>query len=174
MMPPLLSGALLHVWHRSLARRRHRAVLLFVVGYGAVWLAASLPLLVMTVLWDGIAGSSAWWPTVFAVALAVAWQATPIKQICLNRCHGRPPLATFGLAAEADALRYGAHHAMWCVGACWALMLPPLTGTGPWHVVLMLAVTFVALVERVRAPEAVRWGAALPALPVSLRLAPAR
>jgi predicted metal-binding membrane protein len=173
MMPPLLSGPLSHVWHRSLRRRRLRAVVLFVAGYGTVWLMAGVPLMMMALLGDGIATRAVWWPTVLAVALAIAWQASPLKQSCLNRCHGRPPLATFGFRAEADALRYGVSHAVWCVGACWAMMLLPLAAGGLLHLTLMLAVMVVALVERVRAPEAARWGAALPGLPRDLHRAPA-
>jgi len=174
MMPPLLSGPLLHVWHRSLRRRRLRAVVEFAAGYGTVWLMAGVALMMMAVLENGIAGSAAWWPTVLAVALAIGWQASPLKQTCLNRCHGRPPLATFGFRAEADALGYGANHALWCVGACWAMMLLPLAAGGPWHLMVMLAVMVAALVERVRAPEAARWGAALPNLPRYPHRAPAR
>ena len=40
MMPPLVAPPLLHVWHRSLPRRRLRAVALFVLGYACVWLTA--------------------------------------------------------------------------------------------------------------------------------------
>jgi len=37
MMPPLVAGPLGHVQERSFARRRLRAMSLFVIGYLAVW-----------------------------------------------------------------------------------------------------------------------------------------
>jgi predicted metal-binding membrane protein len=171
MMPPLLSGALSHVWQRSLRRRRVRAVVLFLAGYCAVWLVAGVPLVALSVLSGSMAARTQWQIAVVGLALATAWQATPLKQLCLNRCHRRPPLATFGLRAEADAYAYGASHGVWCVGTCWAMMLLPLAaGGGPLHLPLMLAVTVAAMAERVRAPQESRWGAALPRWPDDLRI----
>jgi predicted metal-binding membrane protein len=169
MMPPLMSGPLLHVWRRSLTRRRLRAVLLFIAGFGLVWLMAGVPLMTMSIVIRGIVGGSEWCAIAFALAIALLWQASPLKQITLNRCHRRPPLAAFGLAAETDALRYGADLGLWCVGACWATMTLALSASGLAHVMLMMAVTIMSLAERVPAPQAAHWGAALPALPDDLR-----
>jgi predicted metal-binding membrane protein len=169
MMPPLLAPPLLHVWRRSLARRRVRAVALFVLGYAVVWLGAELVLVSGWLLLGGIAPATGPAPFAIAALVALAWQATPLKQISLNRCHGRPPLAAFGLRAEADALRYGASHGLWCVGACWALMLLPLAASGPLHWTMMLGVMLISVVERVRAPQPARWGAAWLHLPSPLR-----
>lgn len=165
MMPPLLAPPLLHVWHRSLTRRRLRAVALFVVGYVVVWLAAGALLGAAALVLGAMAQAGGLPRAVAAILAVVAWQATPLKQVSLNRCHSRPPLAAFGVRAEADALRYGADHGVWCVGACWAFMLVPLAADGPLHWITMGAVTLVAVVERVRAPTAARWGAAWPRLP---------
>jgi len=165
MMPPLLAPPLLHVWRRSLPRRRVRAVALFVLGYALVWLGAELVLVSGWLLLGSSAPAAGSVPFAIAALIALTWQATPLKQISLNRCHGRPPLAAFGLRVEADALRYGASHGLWCVGACWALMLLPLAASGPLHWIIMLGVMLISAVERVRAPQAARWGAAWPRLP---------
>jgi predicted metal-binding membrane protein len=170
MMPPLLGPPLMHVWRRSLARRRIRAVALFVLGYALVWLGAELVLVSGWLLLGSFVPAAGPVPFAIAAVLALTWQATPLKQISLNRCHGRPPLAAFGLRAEADALRYGASHGLWCVGACWALMLLPLAASGPPHWIAMLGVMLIAAVERVRAPQAARWRAAWPRLPLLLRI----
>lgn len=57
------------------------------------------------------------------VALAALYQLTPFKDACLARCRG--PLG-FILGSwregRAGALQMGAHHALWCLGCCWALM----------------------------------------------------
>lgn len=166
MMPPLLAPPLLHVSHRSLTRRRVRAVALFVFAYAVVWFAAGTLLAAWAVALGSLARAAGLPPLALATLLAAAWQATPLKQISLNRCHSLPPLSAFGFRADADALRYGADHAVWCVGACWAFMLLPLAADDPLHWIVMGAVTLVALVERVRAPAAARWGAACPRLPL--------
>lgn len=170
MMPPLLAPPLLHVWRRSLARRRARAVALFVLGYALVWLGAELLLVGGWLLLGGVTPAAGPAPFAIAAMIALTWQATPLKQISLNRCHGRPSLAAFGFRADADALRYGAGHGLWCVGACWALMLLPLAASGPLHWIMMLGVVLISVVERVRAPRAARWGAAWPRLPSPLRM----
>lgn len=170
MMPPLLGPPLLHVWRRSLARRRVRAVSLFMLGYALLWLGTELVLVSGWLLLGSFAPAAGSVPFAVAALIALAWQATPLKQISLNRCHGRPPLAAFGLRAEADALRYGASHGLWCVGTCWALMLLPLAASGPLHWIAMLGVMLISTVERVRTPQAARWGTAWPRLPLPLRV----
>jgi predicted metal-binding membrane protein len=172
MMPPLLARPLLHVWRRSLRRRRMRASALFVFGYAVVWLAAGVLLITGSLVLGSVAPTFGVPPIAIAALVTLTWQATPPKQKCLNRCHGRPPLAAFGLRAETDALRFGATHGFWCVGACWALMMLPLAAEGPLHWPVMAAVMFVSIMERARAPDDPRWGAAWPCLPHPPRIAP--
>src|ERR1700712_3473680 len=66
MMPPLLAPPLLHVWRRSLVRRRARAVALFVLGYALVWLGAELLLVSGWLLLGGAAPAAG--PAPFAMA----------------------------------------------------------------------------------------------------------
>jgi hypothetical protein len=49
MMSPLLASPLLHLWRRSLPRRRGRAIALFLLGYAVIWLAAALLLFAIAV-----------------------------------------------------------------------------------------------------------------------------
>jgi predicted metal-binding membrane protein len=55
--------------------------------------------------------------------VAAVYELTPLKDVCLGKC--RSP---FGFLAGAwrdghgGALRMGAHHGLWCLGCCWALM----------------------------------------------------
>jgi len=164
MMPPLLARPMRHLWRRSLRRRRTRAIALFTAVYIAVWLLAGVVLLAAASGLRMVTGAG----VVPAIAIALLWQATPAKQACLNRCHGLPPLATFGLPADLDCLRFGAAFGLWCVGACWALMLVPLA-VDTAHVALMAVAAAVMFAERLTPPRPARWCVAVPACPVSVR-----
>jgi predicted metal-binding membrane protein len=151
MMTPLLWLPLTHVWQRSLTERRIRAVVLFLVGYLGPWLVAAV---ILTCVAIGLRLATASALAAFAIALAAAvlWQATPVRAQCLRRCHDLEPLPAFGLAADWASLRFGAHVASFCIAACWALMLLPLTADVA-HVPLMAAVAFVMLDERYTEPR---------------------
>lgn len=162
MMTPLIVAPLRHVRERSFARRRARAMFLFVIGYGAVWMIAGVGLQVLVLQVIALAAQPASSDTLLCFALSAAaatlWQVSPAKQWCLNRCHRRPQLAAFGAAADRAAFDFGLSHGAACVGACWALMLLPLFA-GQGHVVTMLAVMLFAFAERLEnaAPLAWRW-----------------
>jgi predicted metal-binding membrane protein len=168
MMLPLLALPLDHVWERSAGRRRVRAVFLFLAGYGACWLLAGALLVPAAVALRAVAGGAAS-PLILAALVAVAWQASPWKQACLNACHRRPPLAAFGLAAERDAIAFGVTHGCVCVGGCWALMLLALCAPGS-HLVGMAGVALFVLAERIERPAPRRWGLRRPTVaPAVLR-----
>ena len=146
MMLPLTLPPLTYLHVRSLARRRLRAEALFLQGYLMAWLVAgaALPLLAPM-------------PAAWAAGMALAWQLTPAKQRCLNGCHRLPRLAVFGWRAERDALAYGLRQGGYCVGACWALMLPTLL-LEHGHLLAMAAVTLFVLAERMAPPKPPAWG----------------
>jgi predicted metal-binding membrane protein len=157
MTPPLMAAPLRHVRERSFAHRRARAMFLFVIGYGAVWMIAGMGLQVMA-----LAAQTAVSDTRMCVALSAAaatlWQVSPAKQWCLNRCHRRSQLAAYGAPADRAAFDFGLTHGAACVGACWALMLLPLF-VWQGHVLTMLAVMLFIYAERLEsaAPLAWRW-----------------
>jgi predicted metal-binding membrane protein len=157
MTPPLIAAPLRHVRERSFAHRRARAMALFVIGYGAVWMVAGMGLQVMA-LAAQVAVSNPLMRIALATAAATLWQVSPAKQWCLNRCHRRPQLAASGAPADCAAFDFGLNHGAACVGACWALMLLPLL-VGQGHVFAMLAVMLFATAERLEgaAPLAWRW-----------------
>jgi len=156
MMPPLLARPITHLWDRSLARRRTRAIAAFVAAYASVWMLAGVVLMVAAASLRALT-EAAWLP---AIVIALAWQATPLKQTCLNRCHLLPRLSAFGLTADRDCLRYGLVSGLWCLGSCWALMLVPLAADG-W---LMLPVAVLLLIERQMPPRPATWRIPLPGL----------
>ncbi len=148
MMLPVVAGPLRHVRDRSFARRRGRAMLLFVLGYFAVWMAVGLVLQLVAVPMPLALG--------LAFAVAMAWQVSPAKQWCLNRCHRRPQLAAFGVAADRDAINFGLTHGASCAGACCALMLLMLLA-GEGQLVAMIAVTLLVFAERLERPAPLAW-----------------
>jgi predicted metal-binding membrane protein len=147
MMLPLLRRQLEHVWTRSLAHRRLRALGLFAGVYVLAWSAA------MTVI--GQAAShviaevgDATVALALAGCAAATWQLTPVKRACLARCHALPRLRAFGLAAEIDSLRFGAASAGACIGSCWLLMALPLFAR-EWHLAAMMGVLLLTMRERI-------------------------
>jgi predicted metal-binding membrane protein len=155
MMLPVVAAPLRHVRDRSFATRRARAMLLFVLGYFAVWMAAGAVLqLVALAALSVLPVPPAWLG--LAVAVALMWQVTPAKQWCLNRCHRRPQLAAFGVAADRDAFNFGLTSGASCVGACWALMLPMLLA-GEGQLLAMIAVTLLVFAERLETPAPLAW-----------------
>ena len=154
MMLPVIAAPLRHVRDRSFARRRGRAMLLFVSGYLAVWMVAGAALEAVALT----ARSVAPLPVALGVAFAAAitWQVSPAKQWCLNRCHRRPQLAAFGWAADRDAFNFGLASGAACTGACWALMLSMLLA-GEGQLPAMIAITLMVFAERLEAPGPLKW-----------------
>jgi predicted metal-binding membrane protein len=163
MMPPLLVQPLLHIRRQSFARRRWRGMLLFAAGYGTVWLAAGLPLLLLAWWLIALSPGAPYPGAAFAFLAACAWQLSPAKQACLNGCHRQPALAAFGIDADLHALAYGAKHALWCVGACAPLMLAAecVEADTGFAAAMPLAALF-ALAERFERPGPFVWRLRLP------------
>ena len=151
MMLPLLVAPLRHVRDRSFARRRPRAVALFLLGYVLPWMIAGAILMPSGVA-AGESGTSFW----LLLALALVWQCSPARQRCFNRGHGHPPLAPAGAGADLDVLRFGIAHGSWCVGSCWAVMLLALSAPGA-HLAAMAGASVWLLAERMDGPERPRW-----------------
>lgn len=139
MMFPLLIGHLRVVANRSLWRRRHRAMALYLAGYAAPWLVYGA--LVMPVV------ATVPFATSLGLGVAAVWQLTPWKRLGLLACHRTEPLAPLGWRADQDCLRYGWNSARHCLLSCWALMLSCASS----HDVIWLMPTLTAFtwVERV-------------------------
>lgn len=157
MMTPLLARPIAHLWNHSLTRLRGPAIAFFVAAYAGVWLVAACVLMAIALALKAFSSAAPIPIPVSAVLLALIWQATPTKQICLNRCDRLPRLSAFGSATVWDCARYGTSTGLRCVGACWALMLVPLVVDG-MHFETMAGVTAVLFVERQARPT--RWQSA--------------
>ena len=118
----------------------------FVLGYLNLWAAYSL--IATLLLWllryasllsPGFVSLS---PYLSAAVLLLAglYQLSPWKEACLAKC--RNPLAFFMTSwrsGDRGALLMGSHHAIYCIGCCWALMLVMLVVGGMnilWAVIL--------------------------------------
>jgi predicted metal-binding membrane protein len=132
MLPTTLP--LFNAFDRLTAQRpdHGRLLMLLGLGYMAAWGAFGLlahalqwgllSLLpgVPTLAWNG------WLIGVAIIALAGAFQFSRLKYRCLEKC--RTPLSFViehwrGRAPLRRAFMLGAHHGLFCVGCCWALML---------------------------------------------------
>jgi predicted metal-binding membrane protein len=155
MMAPTLVPTLYHIRISSFVRRRVRSIAFFAAGYGAVWIAAGSVMLAIEL-------GAMWWapqsylPAGAVAAVALVWQASPLKQRCLNRTHSHRALAAFGAAADWDLFRMGWEHGLWCTGSCWAAMLFSIL-LPEGHSLAMVAVSTLMFCERLDPPKTPSW-----------------
>ena len=127
-----------------------RLLALVVLGYVAVWALFGLAAHVLDAGLRALAAESTWvgqhahWVGIAIVAGAGAFQFSALKYRCLEKC--RTPLSFVfehwhGVSPQREALALGAHHGLFCVGCCWALMLLMFAvGTGSLGWMLVLAI----------------------------------
>lgn len=132
MLPTTLP--LFDAFDRLVARRPNRTRLLWLLGlgYAVAWIGFGL--LAHAVHEQLLAAAervpalqwNAWIVGAATLALAGAFQFSALKRRCLDKC--RTPLGFViehwhGRAEARAAFLLGAHHGLFCVGCCWALML---------------------------------------------------
>ena len=127
MFPSLAPTVALYA--RMTRRRGVDRALLFTGGYLLVWGGAGLGAYgLYRIGRDLFGGDLAWhaggrWFAAGVLALAAAYELTPLKDVCLAKC--RSPIG-FLLGSWRDgrlgALEMGSRHGGWCLGCCWALM----------------------------------------------------
>jgi predicted metal-binding membrane protein len=135
----------------SITRRRAGRLLLAVLvvaGYLSVWtLFCALAYTVIQGLHRAaehiqLVQANVWLLGAGALILAGLFQFSSLKYRCLEKC--RSPLSFIvehwrGSSERQHAFRLGAHHGIFCVGCCWALMLlmfPMGAGNIGWMLVL--------------------------------------
>jgi hypothetical protein len=122
MMGPLTAGPMHHLWHRSLARHRLRAIGLFWLVYIALWsLVGVLFALALAAANASRIGNAVL--LLLTLLIALAWQLAPPRTSALRHCHLRPPLAVFGVRAVLDPVSFALRLGFWCFAACGAVML---------------------------------------------------
>jgi predicted metal-binding membrane protein len=132
--------------------RRLRAS--FYGGYALVWTAFGVLAVLFDVAVHSTVDSWAWlarheWLIGGGLlAAAGAFQFTPLKYACLDRC--RAPgafLLRYYERGSAGALRLGLRHGAFCLGCCWALMLV-MFAAGVASLVWMAILTAVMVLEK--------------------------
>lgn len=152
MMLPAITPVV-KLYARAAERGRAAPVPVFLAGYLVVWSALGLPgylawqalmdPLMMGEMWAGrLAGG------VFVAA--AAYQLSPLKDLCLRHC--RSPMTLFlqakgRLTRPLTALTLGAHHGLYCVGCCWALMAC-LVAVGTMNPLAMVAIAALIFLEK--------------------------
>jgi predicted metal-binding membrane protein len=155
MMSPSAAPVLLVVARAASARgESSRTTILFGAGYFAVWTGFSaIATLAQWVLHNASLLSSsmaAVSPRAAGIALVLAglYQLTPEKRACLQHC--RNPidfLMTAWRPGAAGSFWMGAHHGLYCLGCCWALMIV-LFAVGLMNLVWVAAISALVLLEK--------------------------
>ena len=80
--------------------------------------------------------------------LAGIWQLTPLKAACLRHCRSPADfLVQHRRSGTLGALTMGAHHGLYCLGCCWALMTLLFVG-GVMNLAWIVGLAFFVLVEK--------------------------
>ena len=144
---------------RQLTRQRAdspRLMVLLIVGYLSVWVLFGVIAhigdrgLHEVVSMSAWLEANAWLLGAGTLFLAGAYQFTPLKYHCLDKC--RSPLSFImehwqGSREQTQAFRLGMHHGIFCVGCCWSLMLL-MFAVGVGNVGWMLVLGTVMAVEK--------------------------
>jgi predicted metal-binding membrane protein len=148
MMGPLLAAPMDHLWHRSFARYRVRAIALFLMSYVVVWcLVCALYTLAIDAASRHQIDQAAL--LVALLPLAGIWQFSAFKQYAVQRCHLRPPISVFGVRAWLDPVWFALRLGFWCVSSCGALMLVAFV-TPDAGMLAMLMASAIIFYERTR------------------------
>jgi predicted metal-binding membrane protein len=148
MMLPVVGGQVHLVATRSLRSRRHRASIVFVAAFVAVWFAVGGILVASA---STIVNPGYWLALVLGVA--AAWQVAPVRRRLLRRCTSLRLGHPAGVDADLDCARAGLRSGVRCVGTCGPMMAAMVLSHS---LVLMAALSLVMLGERSRGPDPLR------------------
>lgn len=129
-----------------------------VAGYLAVWLGFSLAAAAVQMalfqmdLVSAFGDSRSAWLSAGLLALAGAYQFSPVKEACLAKC--RAPLTFFMQHWDEGPWRNGLRLGAVCLGCCWALMALAFVG-GVMNLAFMGLATMVMVIEKL--PDLGRW-----------------
>jgi len=151
MLPAVAPVATLYA--RTIKAPRGLRLTLFVSGYLLAWVLAGVPIYAVLRLVDHVAGDSDTtmrWIAVVALTAAGIYQLTPLKAVCLRHC--RSPLAQLLRYANVKGrfrdLEVASHHAAFCLGCCWALMVL-FVAFGVMNVWAMIGLAAIVVGEKV-------------------------
>ena len=157
MMLPAVAPAVVRLTRAWRAQAPAGGVL-FVVGYGLIWMAAGLAGYGLVVLIRGLHAEALGWSAAgryvagAAIVAAGLYQLTALKRRWLARCTA--PELPLIRRRTVDALRAGAAHGGRCIACCGSLMAA-LYALGMMSLSWMAVVTALIVAERVLEPSAV-------------------
>lgn len=149
MAPPLVAASLRHLAVTA-ADQSRCWIPTFFAGYAVVWVLAAPIFLVLELGIDLLAAKIAAPPLAVAATLALAWQASPWRRYALELC-ARIVWWT-SLSGHPKGFGTGLMTGVGCLGACWALMLAPmsLAADARWPMVLITLFLFAERVVTLR------------------------
>jgi predicted metal-binding membrane protein len=156
MLPTTLPLVALFARLTSARADGRRLVSLLVVGYLSIWVVVGMFIYVGdAVLHVAVAQSTwvaehVWMLGALTLLVAGAYQFTPLKYHCLEKC--RSPFSFItqhwrGRNEAGQAFMLGIHHGVFCVGCCWTLMLL-MFGVGVGNFGWMLVLGAVMAIEK--------------------------
>jgi predicted metal-binding membrane protein len=140
------------------ARAPHgsRATSAFLGGYALVWSGFGALAFGLDVGLHAAIDATPWlqrheWAIAGSVlALAGAFQFTPLKDACLDKCrHPAQFMLRYYERGTAGGLRVGLRHGLFCLGCCWALMLV-MFAVGAASLIVMGLLAAVMIHEKTR------------------------
>jgi predicted metal-binding membrane protein len=171
MLPSITPIAVLY--SRQFVTSRASRTLTFGAGHLAVWAAAGVVAFIAAAMIPELKTSNPVAARLLAPVIfltAGLYQLTPLKGACLRHC--RSPISLLmeyaSYSGRLRDFRAGLHHAAFCLGCCWALMLL-LLAVGLMNLVAMVVLAIVVLLEkRLPAGETVAKAAAAAAFILAL------
>lgn len=155
MMLPAIYDQLRAIRARSFRSVCRQLTLLYASSYLAVWWLAGAGIVGLALTLRS-ALPSTYLPLVLTLLGAMIWQASPLKQAALNRCHSRNIISTFASTAFTEAVRAGSWQAVWCIASCWPLMLAAML-VPSHHALVMLALSVWIWGERLEPATRPNW-----------------
>jgi predicted metal-binding membrane protein len=156
MLPSSLPLVRLYSRATQQAPRRGQSMAMFIGGYALVWSGFGLAAFGFDATLHAAVNASPWlkrhdwWIGGTVLALAGAFQFTPLKDACLDKCrHPGQFLMRYYERGPAGGFKLGARHGAFCVGCCWALMLV-MFAAGVASLIWMALLTGVMIHEKTR------------------------
>jgi predicted metal-binding membrane protein len=150
MLPSVAPVAVLY--ERSVTRNRIPRLTGFSAAYLLVWALAGVPAFAIAALVPSLAMDHPLTARFIAAGIFLViglYELSPLKDRCLQQC--RSPLSLLlhysGFQGPLRDVRAGTHHALYCLGCCWALMLV-LVVAGIMNLLVMVILAAVVLIEK--------------------------
>lgn len=149
----LLYGRVLR--HHAGQASAYGSSVLLLAGYLAVWAAFALAAAALQMLLEtaGLISTMMLWSksavlSASVLALAGAYQLSPLKQACLAQCRGPVDFLTrYWRQGRLGAFLIGLRHGAFCVGCCWLLMTLLFVG-GVMNLAWIAALSILVLAEK--------------------------